>query len=110
MSKEVKPGQNRFIPVTQCNGCHLHGYCDAWKSLSNEHRVILNIGTSVPPDFMLKDCPLELMPEAKLEQLKDALTGILNIVSDSDGVVGYHQNGDVAAWGEFEEIKAAEML
>ncbi|MGD1502623.1 hypothetical protein ACP6H7_00630 [Vibrio harveyi] len=44
------------------------------------------------------------------DRLKGALTGILNIVSDSDGVVGYHQNGDVATWDEFDEIKQATAL
>ncbi|MBB3010684.1 hypothetical protein [Cupriavidus alkaliphilus] len=39
--------------------------------------------------------------------LLSALTGMLAIVDDSEGVAGYHRNGEVAAWGEFEEVSAA---
>lgn len=39
--------------------------------------------------------------------LASALEGMLSIVSDSSGVAGYHLNGDVADWDEFEEINAA---
>ena len=38
----------------------------------------------------------------------EALEGLLAIVSDSFGVAGYHLNGEVAEWGEFEEVAAAE--
>lgn len=40
--------------------------------------------------------------------LLDALTNILNIMNDSEGVAGYHLNGDIAKWDEFEEIALAE--
>lgn len=48
--------------------------------------------------------------DERIKQLESALRGVLNITEDSMGVVGYHQNVDVATWGEFSEIKAAEML
>ena len=38
----------------------------------------------------------------------EALEGLLAIVSDSFGVAGYHLNGEVAEWGELEEVAAAE--
>lgn len=41
--------------------------------------------------------------------LLDALTNILNIMNDSEGVAGYHLNGDIAKWAEFEEIASAEQ-
>lgn len=41
--------------------------------------------------------------------LLDALTNILNIMNDSEGVAGYHLNGDIAKWDEFEEIALAEQ-
>ena len=44
---------------------------------------------------------------ADAERLRAALQGMMNIVSDSRGVDGYHLNGDTAAWGEFEEVDAA---
>ena len=40
-------------------------------------------------------------------ELLAALEGLLDIVGDSDGVSGYHLNGDIAEWGEFEELNAA---
>ena len=41
------------------------------------------------------------------QELLAALEGLLDIVGDSDGVSGYHLNGDIAEWGEFEELNAA---
>lgn len=46
----------------------------------------------------------------KTEELLKALKGVLNIVNDSQGVSGYHQNGRVAQWDEFDEIIEAEAL
>ena len=48
---------------------------------------------------------------AKLQQqnkeLLDALVGLVAIAADSTGVAGYHLNGAIAEWGEFEEVAAA---
>lgn len=44
---------------------------------------------------------------AQRDELAKALRGMLNIVDDSCGVAGYHLNGNVADWGEFEEVDAA---
>lgn len=41
------------------------------------------------------------------EQLYSALEGLLAITRDSQGVAGYHLNGVVAKWDEFEEVSAA---
>lgn len=41
------------------------------------------------------------------QELLAALEGLLDIVGESDGVSGYHLNGDIAEWGEFEELNAA---
>ena len=41
------------------------------------------------------------------QELLAALECLLDIVGDSDGVSGYHLNGDIAEWGEFEELNAA---
>lgn len=43
-----------------------------------------------------------------LKQALEALEGVLAITNDSEGVYGYHLNGAKAAWGDFEEIYAAE--
>ena len=36
-----------------------------------------------------------------------ALQQMIDIANDSQGVAGYHLNGEVADWGEFEEWQAA---
>ena len=55
----------------------------------------------------------EAISNAKLiaaaPELLNALIGVLNIMNDSEGVAGYHLNGDIAKWDEFEEIKQAEQ-
>lgn len=42
--------------------------------------------------------------------LMDALGKVLAITEDSRGVAGYHLNGNMAEWGEFEEVAAAYEL
>lgn len=38
----------------------------------------------------------------------NALEGLLEIINGSSGVDGWHLNGDVATWGEFEAVEEAE--
>ena len=45
--------------------------------------------------------------EAQVAVLAQALHGLLAIRSDSQGVAGYHLNGNVADWDEFPEIAMA---
>ena len=40
----------------------------------------------------------------EVSMLKELIQGVDNIVHDSIGVAGYHNNGDIASWDEFEEI------
>lgn len=44
----------------------------------------------------------------ELEALRAALQGMLNIVSDSRGVAGYHLNGDIEEWDGFDQVSAAD--
>lgn len=44
---------------------------------------------------------------ASHQELLAALNGMLLIVNDSSGVVGYHLNGDIEEWDEFEELDIA---
>lgn len=44
---------------------------------------------------------------AAAPELYSALESLLSVVKDSTGVSGYHLNGDIAAWDEFEEIQQA---
>jgi len=68
-----------------------------------------------------RDCEMvkeELEPYiAEIEQLKadkaellKALNGVMNIVSVSNWVDGYHCNGDVACWWDFDEIAEVSEL
>ncbi len=58
-NKEIPEGQNRFIRVTSCNECPLDQNCKAWKQLTKQQKVFLNLSNSVPVNFMLTNCPLE---------------------------------------------------
>ena len=44
---------------------------------------------------------------AAAPDMLEALTNILKIVEDSEGVAGYHLNGDTAKWDEFDEVTNA---
>lgn len=45
--------------------------------------------------------------ECQRDELLAALQGMIDIASDSQGVAGYHLNGEVAGWDEFAEWQAA---
>lgn len=44
------------------------------------------------------------------DKLLAALENIIAITNDSQGVAGYHLNGDIAEWGSFQEIAEAEAV
>ncbi|EPW6724468.1 hypothetical protein ACWONS_003494 [Vibrio parahaemolyticus] len=48
--------------------------------------------------------------DVRIKQLEEALRNALAITTDSTGVAGYHLNGEVVAWDEFEEIEVAQSL
>ena len=56
----------------------------------------------------VKKCYANAKLIASAPDLLNALIGVLNIMNDSEGVAGYHLNGDIAKWDEFDEIKQAE--
>ena len=46
-------------------------------------------------------------PEGSYEKISrtgQALMVLLEIVSNSSGVAGYHLNGDIASWVEFDDV------
>ncbi len=46
-----------------------------------------------------------------MKQALEALEGFIAITNDSQGVNGYHLNGDIAEWNEFDEVdKATEAI
>ena len=48
--------------------------------------------------------------EAKVKLLREALDNLLHIVDSSNGVVGWHMNGNVAEWDEFEDVEEARRI
>ena len=44
---------------------------------------------------------------ASAPDLLAALEALMRIVSNSNGVSGWHRNGDIAGWDEFDEINMA---
>ena len=98
------------------------------EAMANARRIVacVNACAGISTDRLEKAKQLELEPEAfpvwkayceKKMQLEDvteqrdallaALQGMIDITNDSQGVAGYHLNGEVADWGEFEEWQAA---
>lgn len=59
-------------------------------------------------EFEVRKVYAEAPAVAVNEQMRTALEGLLAITRDSQGVAGYHLNGEVAKWDEFEEVSAAE--
>lgn len=49
-----------------------------------------------------------MQPAPEVEKLVEALEGLLEITDESLGVSGYHLNGDIAKWCEFDEVAIAE--
>jgi hypothetical protein len=46
-----------------------------------------------------------------IKRALEALEGFIAITNDSQGVNGYHLNGDIAEWNEFDEVdKATEAI
>lgn len=56
-----------------------------------------------------KENRIERLESERLELLK-ALESLLDVTADSKGVSGYHLNGDIAEWDEFECVGEAYEL
>lgn len=77
---------------------------------TNEVRAALmvnaaNVSAERDTNAMLTDSLLNA--EAQRDRLLAALEGVIAIVNESRGVEGYHLNGAIAEWGEFEEVGEA---
>lgn len=60
------------------------------------------------PAHEVKPLYLHPQPAPEVAKLVEALEGLLAITDESLGVSGYHLNGDIAKWCEFEEVAMAE--
>lgn len=47
---------------------------------------------------------------AAAPKMLEVLKGLLSIVDESKGVAGYHLNGDIAEWDEFDDVNTARRL
>jgi hypothetical protein len=68
----------------------------------------INAGYAMTIKHALDDC--RAADKARIDQLVEALAGLLGIVNESQGVTGYHMNRTVAEWDEFEEVAAADAV
>ena len=57
-----------------------------------------------------KMLPVGKNPAPDVAKLVEALEGLLAITDESLGVSGYHLNGDMAKWCEFDEVDMAEEV
>ena len=65
--------------------------------------------------MMVEQSEMNVAMKRELESLRavnaeliEALKGMVYIVQDSSGVYGYHKNGDLADWDEFNEVDIAQ--
>lgn len=74
-------------------------YCvNACQGVSNGQLAMTSVSGAI---LMLQEA------EQQRDDLLAALEGLIAIVGDSYGVSGYHLNGDIAEWDEFEEVANA---
>lgn len=60
------------------------------------------------PTLALAKEYLEKLPE--ISELDHIIRKLIDIVKQSDGVTGYHKNGEIATWGEFFNIDSVYSL
>ena len=99
MEKKFSQGEWSIEEDSTYNGIHFI-LCES--ELSHIPQLVAR--TCFAPDSIANARLIAAAPE-----LLNALISVLNIMNDSEGVAGYHLNGDIAKWDEFEEIKQAEQ-
>ena len=82
-----------------------------WTAGGTSYCIIDSVGAEVASFDYTKDRDYALHAVNTHPALVEALEGLLAIIDDCDpcdgGIMGYHLNGDIAHWGEFEEIETA---
>lgn len=98
----TKSQHSSKCPGTGCmdQGCPAH-YADSTNLITNlitaESESVAKLVTNL------------ITPEpAEVVKLVEALEGLLAIIDESLGVSGYHLNGAMAKWCEFDEVEMAE--
>lgn len=82
-----------------CNGMPRPQDVDYYSRLAGG----IDYAYTTPPDT----AALLAEKDALLRQALEALEGLANITNESQGVAGFHLNGDTAEWDEFDEVEAA---
>ena len=59
--------------------------------------------------FIVESCNNYERLKAENEKLRGLLQRVIDFVYESKGVSGYHLNGDIASWGEFEVFNEIEQ-
>lgn len=90
---EVHPHVHEEYPCSVCLSEKRHR-----EQESQQSEVEYNMGMEI-----------EKLKSERQELLK-SLESLLDITAESQGVAGYHLNGDVAGWGEFEAVSSAYEL
>ena len=85
--------------ITEANARRIVACVNACKGLDTAHLESSGLVSAVGYEL------IELTNQR--DELLAALQGMIDIANDSQGVAGYHLNGEVADWDEFEEWQAA---
>lgn len=95
----------------QCGCCEVHPWVhEEWPCslcISERNQREQNDRQNESEYHMNMD--IELLKDQREELIK-ALESLIDITNDSQGVAGYHLNGDIAKWDEFEEVTNACVL
>ena len=87
---------NQFIETLEKHG---------WSATADaQHEIIKKAWKEMFPHSAAIEKELEEERE-ELTLAADRLNELSRLINQSDGVAGYHLNGDVAPWSEFEYIK-----
>ena len=74
---------------------------------NTDHDLICIEGWEISPYMQRFAALVAAEKDREIAELLKALEGMLDIVTDSIGVAGYHLNGETADWREFPEINSA---
>ena len=107
---------NLAVHYFESIGSEIAFTCKSDESMANSRRIVacVNACAGIRTEalehraHMLKAADDDIARlTAQRDELLAALQGMIDISNDSQGVVGYHPNGEVAEWDEFEEWQAA---
>ena len=93
------------------------GHCEVHPHVHEEYPCSVCMAEKRQREQVSQQSEAEYYMQMEIEKLKSerqellkALTLLLDITQDSQGVAGYHLNGVVAEWDEFEEVSNAYEL